>query len=174
MGASAKRSVSTARSGGSPSPFVAGRSIPSTAKSQRNLLIRPPSAGSVALARCVPNTDERRRGLGAEPAVASMTSGGRGLTWDQGAEMTQRARRRIDTGVAVYFCDPHSSWQRGTNENTNDRRRRFTDRPRAAPPGLSEGHGSERAQRQRPRGRCPHPQPGFVETANFRADFGAG
>ena len=47
------------------------------------------------------------------------------LTWDRGKEMAQHAQLKVDTGLAVYFCDPNSPWQRGTTENTNGLLRQY-------------------------------------------------
>jgi transposase, IS30 family len=79
----------------------------------------------VMLLKLQKNTAEEVRSAMSTKILALPTELRRSVTWDRGTEMSQHLRFTIDTGVQVYFCDPNSPWQRGTNENTNGLLRQY-------------------------------------------------
>ena len=78
------------------------------------LLHLPDDHGAVAVREAIAAT------IATLPAALRRT-----LTWDQGIELSQHLQLTFDADLAVYFCDPHSPWQRGTNENTNGLLRQY-------------------------------------------------
>ena len=83
----------------------------------------------------------------------------RSLTWDQGPEMAEHRRFSVDTGVEVYFCDPRSPWQRGSNENTNGLLRQYFPKRESLAGVTQERLDADRREAQPPTAkdaRLPH------------------
>jgi IS30 family transposase len=79
----------------------------------------------VMLLKLEKNTAEQVRTAMSAKILALPAELRRSVTWDRGTEMSQHLQFTVDTGVQVYFCDPKSPWQRGTNENTNGLLRQY-------------------------------------------------
>ena len=95
--------------------------------SRFTILVKVPSKDSVRVGRALAR---RMRRL---PEILKAS-----LTWDRGSELTQHKAFTVATNMAVYFCDPHSPWQRGSNENTNGLLRQYF------PHGTELSHFSQR------------------------------
>ena len=105
------------------------------------LVALPEGSGAVKVA------DALKQSISALPAELR-----RSLTWDQGSEMGEHRRFSVDSGVEVYFCDPRSPWQRGSNENTNGLLRQYFPKGESLA-GLSQERLDEIAEKlnRRPR-----------------------
>jgi IS30 family transposase len=91
----------------------------------------------------------------------------RSLTWDQGSEMSEHRRFSVESGVEVYFCDPQSPWQRGSNENTNGLLRQYFPK-RTSLAGIGQERLDEVAEKLN---RRPRKTLGFATPANKLAEL---
>ncbi len=117
---SARRRSTTARSGHWEGDLMIGART--GRRSRRWSSARPATCCWPAWAM----TDDRpchRRARAADRALPAHLA--QSLTWDQGRELPRHQRFTAHTGIQVYFCDPHSPWQRGVNENTNGLLRQY-------------------------------------------------